>query len=438
MIFEHAWNPYFISFHAISGLWQVECVLMAIAFFFAFMMLIGYRTQLFTFLSWLMLLSIHNRNILILQGGDDLLRLVLFWAIFIPWGNRYSCDKLKNDSVALSSSIQTVALFAYLLQICYIYTGSALLKGSEWNSDFTALYYTYSLDQIAYPITKLIYHYPLVLNYLTRGAYFFELLIPCLFFIPTKHSFFRALAVFAIIIFHCVNFSTLFIGFFPAIGVSTALGMLPTFIMNKFDSSTSRIRQSIMQAFLAIAEFVNKMIKWRSPDYALPNAIEYTKSAILIFLIVFVFDWNFSNLSFVNSKLSDNLKFIGYGLRLDQSWGMFAPNVLKEDGWYILEGITAKNKKINLLNPKDTFTYQKPESIVWMYKNDRWRKYGENYMLASNNFMRGYFCNYSKRIWNEKNKDNQLASLRVIYMSEFTPPDYQYSKPIKNILWECK
>jgi hypothetical protein len=184
---EHASNPFYFSFHAISGLWQVQLFLFLLAFFFAMLLFIGYRTQLFTFLSWLMLLSLHNRNVLILQGGDDLLRMVLFWAIFIPWGERYSCDRLFNAKTAVNNKIFTVALIAYLLQVCYIYTGSALLKGVEWNQDFTALYYTYSIDQIAYPVTKQLYYQPELLKKLTCAAYYFELLVPALFFIPVKH-----------------------------------------------------------------------------------------------------------------------------------------------------------------------------------------------------------------------------------------------------------
>jgi hypothetical protein len=72
-----------------------------------------------------------------------------------------------------------------------------------------------------------------------------------------------------------------------------------------------------------------------------------------------------------------------------------------------------------------------------MFKNDRWRKYSENLIFSENEFMRGYYCNYSKRIWNEKHPDKKVKVLTIIYMEEFTLPDYQYSIPQKNILWEC-
>jgi hypothetical protein len=439
MLFEQAWNKYYISIHTLSGLWKVQLLLFLANYFFAIMLFIGYRTKLFTVLCWFMMLSLHNRNGFILQGGDDLLRLVLFWCMFIPWGMRYSCDALltgSNGEISGNKSICTVATIAYLLQICYIYTGSALLKGREWDTDYTAMYYVYGLDQVAYPVTKLFFYYPELLKRLTILAYYFELLVPLFFFIPVKHQWFRTIGVLAIVLFHLLNSLTLFIGMFPLIGMATTIGILPTMAMDWLERKSSRLREKVADSFLGISQLVAKLIRWKAPTYDHPLWIRNMRSAILIFLTVFVFDWNFSNLVFINSKLSEELRFIGYALRLDQNWGMFAPGVFKDDGWYILEGITENKRSFNLFRSDKTIDYTKPENIVALFKNDRWRKYTENLMLSYHTFLRGYFCNYYKRIWNETNND-KIRILRIIYMSEFTLPDYRYSKPQKQVLWEC-
>ncbi|MDF2455050.1 MAG: hypothetical protein K0R51_1043 [Cytophagaceae bacterium] len=374
MLFRYGWNEYFISVHTMSGLWQVQLILFLLSFFCALMLLIGYRTQLFTFLSWFLLLSLHNRNGFILQGGDDLLRMVLFWCMFIPWGLRYSYDSIASPYVPKIVVMPTsVALFAYLVQVAYLYTGSALLKGPEWSSDFTALYYTYSLDQIAYPITKYLYYHPGLLKELTRIAFYFELLIPVLFFVPFAHSVFRLVAVALIVIFHAFNSITLFIGLFPLIGIVTALGILPTFVMDRGDLWFMKGRSLLIIIVSAIALRIQNFIAWK-PSIVVPSWLRNAQTAMLIFLTVFVFDWNFSNLSFIHSKLSDQLRFIGYSLRLDQSWGMFAPGVFKDDGWYILKA--------------------KP--------------------------------------------DRTIQGLDVIYVKEFTQPDYHYSTPEEQLLWRCE
>ena len=438
-LFRNGWNQYFVSIHTISGLWQIQLVLFILSFFCALMLLMGYRTQLFTVLSWFLLLSLHNRNGFILQGGDDLLRMVLFWAMFIPWGARYSYDRIRssniNGDVALPTSI---ALFAYVLQISYLYTGSALLKGPEWSSEFTALYYTYSLDQIAYPLTKYLYYHPALLKELTRMAFYFELLVPVLFFIPFAHSFFRLLGVVLIILFHSINEWTLFIGLFPMIGMATVLGVLPSFVMDKFEALTVKVRLLLSKYVTIIARYIGRLISWKAP-VVFPSYLQNIQTAILIFLTIFVFDWNFSNLSFIHSKLSDHLRFIGYSLRLDQSWGMFAPGVFKDDGWYVVKAMPSDGTApFDLLHPEKELTLDKPKSVVAVFKNDRWRKYSENYLIGDNEFLRGYFCNYARRIWNENYEDRLIKSLDVIYVKEFTQPDYKYSIPKEEVLWHCE
>jgi hypothetical protein len=436
-MFENMWNDYFISFHAISGLWQIQLVLFLLAYAFAVMLFIGYRTKLFTFLSWLIMLSLHNRNELILQGGDDVLRMTLFWGMFLPWGMRYSFDSINTQAKQTTNTFLSVACIAYLLQVCYVYTGSALLKGAEWHTDFTALYYVYSLDQIAYPITKYIYYKADVLRVFTIIAYYFELFIPLLFFIPFKHGFFRTLAVLAIILFHMFNGVTLFIGMFPLIGMVTCLGVLSSDFINWFERKTAFSKITLKRLFSSIGNFINRFLRWRMPHLNNNELLYHIKSGLIIFLIVFVFDWNFSNLSFVSSKLSNNLRFIGYGLRLDQNWGMFAPGVFKDDGWFILEGITKDGKALNLLNPNMPVNNTKPKHIVYMFKNDRWRKYSEHFIMSQTSFMRGYFCNYYKRIWNESHSDSQIVKMNIYYMGELTLPNYEYSLPKKEMLCNC-
>ena len=62
---EHAWTPYQFSLHASSGLWQVQAVLFGLAAVTAGALLFGYHTRLATLVSWVLLVSLQNRNPLI-------------------------------------------------------------------------------------------------------------------------------------------------------------------------------------------------------------------------------------------------------------------------------------------------------------------------------------------------------------------------------------
>jgi len=437
MVFKHCWNSNFISFHAVSGLWQAQLIIFLFAFLCGFLLLIGFRTQLFTVLSWVMMLSLHNRNVLILQGGDDLLRMVLFWAIFIPWGKKYSFDSLNTITVADALPIRSIALMGYLLQISYVYTSSALLKGAEWHTDFTAIYYAYSIDQIAYPITQLVYRYPDLLKCFTAGAFYFELLTPLLFFIPYKHAFFRTLGVVLIIGFHSINLFTLFIGLFPFIGVAVSLGLLPSSVMHTIEKHTENQKWLLSRFVLSVGSYAGQVVSWQPIKYGFSPFWSHLKTVFLIFVMVYIFDWNLSNIAKVPSKMPQQVKWFGYVLRLDQNWGMFAPAVLKDDGWFVYEGITSQNKHVDVRNPDKAMSYDKPKHVVATMKSDRWRKYGENLILAHNAYMQPYLCNYEKRVWNDAHPESKLDTLKIIFMSELSLPDYKLSTPEKRLLWMC-
>jgi hypothetical protein len=47
---------------------------------------LGYYTRLAMFLSWYPVISLHDRNPIILHNGDGVLRLLLFWGMFLPLG----------------------------------------------------------------------------------------------------------------------------------------------------------------------------------------------------------------------------------------------------------------------------------------------------------------------------------------------------------------
>ena len=166
LIYNFGWNPGFWSLHALNGGVNFIIILFVLHFIFALFLLIGYKTRLFSVLVWLFTISLHNRNLFVLQAGDDLLRMILFWGIFLPWGNYYSIDskkitRLKNNALAN---------IGYLLLIASIYFFTFNLKNSaEWRNSGTAIYFALSLDQLRLPLFgEWLYQFPILMNILTH------------------------------------------------------------------------------------------------------------------------------------------------------------------------------------------------------------------------------------------------------------------------------
>jgi len=76
---DRLWTPYQFSLRTTSELWQVQAVLFGLV---AAALLLGYHTRLAT--SWVLLVSLQSRSHILNQGGDDLLRMLLFWGMFLP------------------------------------------------------------------------------------------------------------------------------------------------------------------------------------------------------------------------------------------------------------------------------------------------------------------------------------------------------------------
>ncbi|WP_347159525.1 HTTM domain-containing protein [Pontibacter chitinilyticus] len=443
---QYLWPTQFVSLHALSGMWQVEAILFIIAAGFAVCMLLGYKTRLSTVVSWLLLVSLQNRNTLITQGGDDLLRMLLFWGMFLPWGRYYSYDATQQKQLPTADTTYcSAATAAYILQIFLIYFCTALLKNSpEWRTEGTALYYALSLDQILMPVGKLIYPYPHLLHALTITTFYVELLLPFLLLLPFYNKFFRMVVVVVLLGFHIGISLTLFVGLFYLINIASLAGLLPTPVMNWLDRRLlASFRRPYTGHFKRIFQQIRRpslvsiRVHLRKPlipqVHLLPQFREGFVSVVLLYCIW----WNLSGTNLKIKKMPDGSRWFGYLLRLDQHWGMFAPVVFKDDGWYILEGHTGNGKLIDLNHEGEAANYTKPASVVSLFKNDRWRKYSENYLFIQNAYMRPYYCHYLMRRWNEAHPQHQVSKLDVIYMKEPSLPDYQVAIPSREVLCSC-
>lgn len=436
LLFEKAWNPSNFSIHAISGLWQVQALLFVLTIGFALAMLLGWRTKLFAFLTWIMVVSVQNRNPYILQGGDDLLRMILFWGMFLPWNRRYALDAL-DEELPVDNNYLGLPGVAYMVQIACLYYFSALLKDSaEWRTDGTALYYALSLDQLVFPLGKWLYQFPQLLKTLTFVVFYTELIAPFLLFVPVFSPVFRMISVFLIVSLHLGIGLTLFVGLFFLIGIASTTGLLTTSVMDAIERRLAGVMERIRNFFLQLKEKMNGWVSFHLSfrlKHLSNKHLEISKNIFVACCLLFVVLWNIQNLG-VYRNLTRSASFAGQLIKLDQNWGMFAPTVFKDDGWFILKGTTESNKEIDLNRGAKPLDYEKPESVVSLFKNDRWRKYSENYLFISNSFLRAYYSNFIFDKWNAEHPDNKLKKLEVIYMKEITQPDYKIAEPTRELL----
>lgn len=434
VLFERLWNPYHFSIYTIS----TSAPLLSVVFLANLAaiggLLVGYRTRLFTSICWIFLLSLHNRNPLNHQAGDDLLRMLLFWAIFLPWGYCYSVDSRRRNHEPVAPPVYvSFAGFAYLCQVAYVYFFSALLKTSpEWTSDFTALYYALSLDQVVKPFGKLLYPYGNLLKFLTASVYYTELLAPLLLLIPFRSAYFRLAFILLVGLLQIGISFTLYVGLFPLISVVALLGLIPGLVW-----------ETICRQYPALVRYFKRMAasgtQTAQPAFFRKSAFPTEKPAVTFIvagLWAYGLLWNIQTTG--KLSLPGQTHWVAHLLRVDQFWGMFAPEVFKDDGWFVLAGKTSGGQIIDLTQQGKTVSYARPASVAGTYTSDRWRKYLENILFVDNHHYRLNYCFYWLNTWNRIHPAAPVRHLDIFYMKEVSLPDYRQSKPTREWLCNCR
>lgn len=205
------------SLHLGSDTAIFQLILFAVAALFAIMLIVGYKTRLATIVSWILLISLQNRNPIILQGGDVVFRLLLFWGMFLPLGRVFSIDALKRKTLAIKQFGEiSVTILPLLLQIGFIYFFTSILKtGVEWTQENSATYYALSLDQFSTIFGELLLQFKDIMSIMTFAVLRFEFIVIILIFFPIWNKVFRSIAFFGLIILHFGFMVNMHLGLFP-------------------------------------------------------------------------------------------------------------------------------------------------------------------------------------------------------------------------------
>ena len=226
-------SSYFSLFNFFDfELWMID-ILFIVGLFFSILFIIGYKTKLSHLISGIILLSLHNRVVLVENAGDFVLNCMIVWTFFLPLGSAISLDALKlslksindsttvdlNNKIPQSNQYCSIAYFAILFQISAIYFFTGVNKtGIDWTSG-TALYYFYQLDTFLTPFGALLRNY-VGYTFSKIGTYIAlitDFSIPLLLLSPIYAKYTRLLAILSLTGFHLIVMSSVSIGLFSQI-----------------------------------------------------------------------------------------------------------------------------------------------------------------------------------------------------------------------------
>jgi hypothetical protein len=412
---QQSW-PWFWSVCAISDRveWIRACC--GVGVVASFLLAAGWRARWMSFVALIFLHSIQARNPWTNYGGDKLLFLLLLWSCFLPMGARFAygkkCDEGNGpDSMSLSSC----AGWGLRLQVCVMYLFSVLRKHGDAWLDGSALHDALEIDQFALPAAVWLKSLPdSMLRYLTWLTLLVEGVAPLL--LLARGTLLRLIGMGLLLVLQFSFWLTLDIGLFPFISTLALLPHVPGHVWTWFGFGRGPVLLKRGTFSTAVKE---RLVAW-----------------MLVFMLVWNvwMTWDYPDT--LKSRMPNWAAQVVSLLRMDQYWGMFSPNPMVHDGWYVMLAEREDGSRFDLLDPERSSLWEKPEDVLKTFPSDRWKEYMMMlYDLSGQSGLWERVVDHFKSTWQEKHPgDPPIHNVEVYYMMEKTLP--KGVAPVeKELLW---
>lgn len=358
----------------------------------------GWKTKEMSILVRIFSASLYGRNSLVINGGDTLMRVILFWCMFLPLGEHYSIDAKQKTGKREGTqwdTIWNIATIGFIVQLLSVYVFTFLMKTDPiWTEEFTAIYYALSLDAFRTTLGDRLYTMPNMMYWLTALVYIFEWYGALLLFVPWCNHQRRKVSIILFIAFHLWLMSTMHLGPFPFIAIVCRLALWPS------GSEPSK-------------------------RYGNNNVL---LNGFLVTVIALSMCWNIRTLDFDyhQKRFPRTVNNIVFALRIEQSWSMFAPYPFKDDGWYTFTATDDKGIKRIINKELPGISYDEKGLPDRSYTSEIRNKYYSNMRSKKYSYVRMPFLNYACKTI------PGISHIRMDFVREYTLPNYEY-KPHETV-----
>lgn len=419
--------PWKMSLLMINGSPIFAASLAVIGILAAILLILGKHTRASTLVGWVILASFHARHPLVAHGGDNVLRMLLFWGIFLPLSKRWALDS-KNE-IPNENKYFGPFNVAISLQVLFIYIFTFFYKWHpSWLSELDSFYYAMNLSMFTTPLGDALLNYPLVMKALTFATLWFEGLGPLLFLCP--HRYARRLMVFSFIALHVGIELTMILGLFPLACITAWTLFIDSDLLDRIDQQLSRFK---WPKTLQPLSYQSSLLK---PIEALQ--FQGKKSiALSSLLTLLVFSWNLEGIKAIKGfDIRSPINEVIFALQLNQQWNMFAPRPMRHDGYFVVEGHLNDNEFIDPMTGQRPLMYP-PEDFASTFKSTAWNKYLLNLYSQNWSSQRLYFGKYLCRKWNSEHPSHKnLNNFKIYFMRDVTPRPGEPRPPLEKVeLW---
>lgn len=425
--------PVNYSLYFLDGSNEWAAFLMVVHLFVTATLIFGFRSRTSAFLVWALLLSLHNRAPLVLNGGDVLIRSLLFWSIFLPIGETWSLDARLRKSPPRRTTVVSPASAALVLQMLVLYFSAGFFK---WNQDWLsgeALDWTLRLETYNREAGEWFVQFTSLTWAGTMATPFVETYLPLLWFatglfrmtlwpiertlgtrlrlaaaLPTAQAIVRCATVAILAAFHVPIEILMWIGYFSYICWSGLFALTPTEAWDRaakaFPSLKATVSLTPPTRWFLAAESVRGMIA----------------GACLIYVLL----WNVRNAKTepgyerFAGALPEKTDGFGFLFGLNQRWNMFQ-NGPRHEGWAAAHATLMNGEKRNILFRGGPADFSRPENLRGMFPTDRWRKFFNNVGNRPDDVHAPETALAIARRWNESHgEDEQIFTLDLYWLTQ--------------------
>ncbi|MCU4751534.1 HTTM domain-containing protein [Halobacteria archaeon AArc-curdl1] len=387
---------YAFSFYHLSTNTTVIAALFVIQALFAIQLLVGYRTTFATVVSFLFVVSLDHHNPLVLSYADVLFRLLMFWAIFVPLGERWSVDAIHRRRKP-RTAVAGIATAFILGQMVYMYVTNGIIKSvsSTWRSG-NAAPRVLGLDEMTFLLGDTVRQFQTFLEF---GGLLWYVMMVCGWVLLVTYGWYRMPFLLLYVGGHLSFALTVRIGAFAYVALAGLLLFVQTPVLDTLERWLRRAgeRSPGLQSMSRHLESTRHRL--RSAGARLPpphprwttdrvrqarTRIHGATLRLIIVTIVFVgvvlvaqtasvvadHDGSEPLEEVIDRTVSETLEettgvkqvnTVASAMAIDQpvGWGVFAPNPRTTDRYYVFSATTESGEYVDAYNDRP-LAYDRP------------------------------------------------------------------------------
>lgn len=407
----------FPSAYAMSGWEPYLGLLLLVHALVAVGLALGYRTRLCSFLSWYLTVSLQERMFMANNGGDKVLSSLLFWSMFLPWGEALSVDAGGRGREGKAGGAVCAIL---LMQPVMMYWVSVFHKMEPIWLRGEVLSYALQSDFYAYPLARTLLPYPLVLKVLSYATLLWEIVGPVFLLSPRPRI--RAFGCAAFVVMHLGFGVFLRIGIFAFTPGLYMLAFLPSWI---WESRPGRSVLAGTERALGRVRLAPHPSAWAPPRQV---------QAALVALFVYVTAIALSQDPRIGRLTPPRLDCIANLTGLYQRWSVFidAPHIF--DGWLVVEARLADGREVDLFQGHEPSRWGKPETPYHRHDSFRWPT--PLVVITGNKQYQKPFVRALRLDWERDHPGDEVVWATLMLFQENPHLDYHATTVERTVLWE--